>query len=76
MKTLRKAKEALDCALIRAKFRAADRMEQFLKEERGDTNFVAIIVIIVIILAVAAIFRTQLIAAVNQVFSNLTDFIG
>ncbi len=76
MKTLRKAKRALDCALLRAKFGAADRMEQFLKEERGDTNFVAIIVIIVIILAVAGIFRTQLLTAVNQVMSNLTDFIG
>jgi len=47
-----------------------------LKEERGDTNFVAIIVIIVIIMAIAVIFKDQLQTAVQSVFTNLTDFIG
>lgn len=50
--------------------------ERFLNDEEGDSNLVAVIVLIVIILAVAAIFREQLLEAVNAVFSNLMDFIG
>lgn len=50
--------------------------EKFLCDEEGDSNMVAVIVLIVIILAVAAIFRTQLINAVNAVFENLMEFIG
>lgn len=76
MERVRKAKRALDCALMRAKFWTVDKVEHFLKEERGDTNFVAIIVIIVIILAIAGIFRTQLTEAVNKVFEQLKTFIG
>lgn len=51
-------------------------LESFIKDEEGDSNMVAVIVLIVIILAVAAIFRTQLLAAVNSVFEQLTEFIG
>lgn len=50
--------------------------EKFLADEEGDSNMVAVIVLIVIILAVAAIFREQLLAAVNAVFGNLMEFIG
>ena len=50
--------------------------EKFLADEEGDSNMVAVIVLIVIILAVAAIFREQLLNAVNAVFGNLMDFIG
>lgn len=50
--------------------------KEFLNNERGDTNFVAIIVIIVIILAIAVIFRDRLQAAVEAVFGQLDSFIG
>ncbi len=50
--------------------------EKFLKDETGDSNMVAVIVLIVIILAVAVIFREQLMGAVNSVFGQLTEFIG
>lgn len=50
--------------------------QKFVSDEEGDSNMVAVIVLIVIILAVAAIFREQLIGAVNAVFGNLMDFIG
>lgn len=43
---------------------------------RGETNFVAIIVLIVIIIALGVVFRTQIEAAVKAVFKNLTDFIN
>ncbi len=51
-------------------------LEGLINDEEGDSNLVAVIVLIVIILAVAAIFRTQLLGAVNSVFDKLTEFIG
>ena len=51
-------------------------LEGLINDEEGDSNLVAVIVLIVIILAVAAIFRTQLLNAVNSVFDKLTEFIG
>lgn len=65
--------------LITAKMRTLIAMRKFaddLLEERGDTNFVAIIVIIVIILAIAELFQDELEGAVKQVFGRLTTFIG
>lgn len=51
-------------------------LEGLINDEEGDSNLVAVIVLIVIILAVAGIFRTQLLGAVNSVFDKLTEFIG
>ena len=51
-------------------------LEGLINDEEGDSNLVAVIVLIVIILAVAGIFRTQLLNAVNSVFEKLTEFIG
>ena len=56
--------------------KAVKAAEVFTKEEKGDSDIVAIIVVIAIILVVAAIFREQLTNAVTTVFENLTDFIG
>ncbi len=52
-----------------------EKLEELLSEE-GDTNFVSIILIMVIVIAIAAIFREQLMAAVESVFGQLTEFIG
>ena len=49
---------------------------KFLRDERGDSNMVAVIVLIVIILAVAVIFKDALIEADNKVMEQLTEFIG
>lgn len=68
--------KALDNLYWRVKFGVTNWVENFLTDEEGDSNMVSIIVLIVIILAVAAIFREQLIAAVQAVFGNLMDFIG
>lgn len=66
-------REKLENALWKAVYAINERI---LKDEEGDSNMVAVIVLIVIILAVAAIFREQLLNAVNAVFGNLMDFIG
>ncbi|MBS7033299.1 MAG: hypothetical protein KH237_19670 [Clostridium sp.] len=54
--------------------RARRFVSQLLEEERGDTNFVAII-IIVILIAIAGIFKDQLEKAIKKVFDSLTNFI-
>lgn len=46
-----------------------------IKNEDGDSNMVAVIVLIVIVLAVAAIFRQSLMDAVQTVMDNFTEFI-
>lgn len=51
------------------------KLEELMSEE-GDTNFVSIILIMVIVIAIAVIFKDQLTAAVENVFGQLTDFIG
>ncbi|MCX4343056.1 MAG: Flp1 family type IVb pilin [Kineothrix sp.] len=51
------------------------RLEELMCEE-GDTNFVSIILIMVIVIAIAIIFQEQLTNAVQNVFGQLTDFIG
>lgn len=66
------AEVGLLCAVRRMKAYAGS----LVKDERGDTNFVAIIIIIVILLAIAGIFHKQLKEAVEAVFSNLTSFIN
>lgn len=52
-----------------------ERLEELMREE-GDTNFVSIILIMVIVIAIAIIFQEQLTNAVQNVFGQLTDFIG
>lgn len=69
-------KKVLIGTMMRSKLWALDRMRSFKESERGDTNFVAIIVIIVIILAIAVIFRDRLQQAVEAVFGQLDTFIG
>lgn len=62
--------------LLTAKAKMKDQMLKLIREEDGDTNFVAIIVIIVIIIAIAAIFRDKLAQAMNTVFGKLTTFMN
>ncbi len=71
---MKKVKNFIDEKMIEAQVKLAKMAEGFLSEERGDTNFVSIMIIIVIVLAVAAIFRTQLIAIVTNVMQQVTDF--
>ncbi len=52
-----------------------EKLQELLSEE-GDTNFVSIILIMVIVIAIAAIFKDQLTSAVENVFEQLTTFIG
>lgn len=68
-------RDFLDGKLIGLQLRARRFLSQLREEERGDTNFVAIIIIIVILIAIAGIFKEQLEGAIKKVFKSLTDFI-
>lgn len=62
--------------LLIARERVKEQALKLVKEENGDTNFVAIIIIIVILIAIAGIFHQQLSDAIKAVFGNLTSFIN
>lgn len=48
----------------------------FLKEERGETNIIAIILIIIVVIALVAVFRTQLMEIINGLFQQIKDSLG
>lgn len=50
-------------------------VQNFIKDEEGDSNMVAVIVLIVIVLAVAAVFRENLEDAVELVMDKFTSFV-
>ena len=50
-------------------------VHNFIKDEEGDSNMVAVIVLIVIVLAVAAVFRENLEDAVELVMDKFTSFV-
>ena len=51
-------------------------MKELIKEERGETNIIAIILIILVVIVLAAIFKQQLISIVNGLFEQLRDALG
>lgn len=50
--------------------------EGFLRDETGAIHMVEIILVLVIVIAVATIFKTQLLIAVELIMKKLTEFIG
>lgn len=68
-------KTFLQISKLRMKQILNEKLEELLSE-KGDTNFVSIILIMVIVIAIAAIFSEQLTQAVELVFGQLFDAIG
>lgn len=52
------------------------RWRQFLAEERGDTNFISILVLLGIALALAGVFLTFKDQVLEWVDRNIGDFFG
>ena len=44
-----------------------------LKDEKGETNIIAIIVILAIVIALAIVFRTQLRSLFDRIWSTIFD---
>lgn len=60
----------MDKQLIRLQNRCASFWSE-LKEERGESNFVAILLVILIAVAVAFVFKDKLIGLVGDVFDAI-----
>lgn len=63
----------LTMAYLRGKMEFRNALQSFTKEEKGASDIVAILLVIVILVAVAAVFREQLMNAVTTVFDKLND---
>ena len=61
---------------LKGQMKLMDWKEHFLKEEKGASHMVEIVVVIVIVIGVATIFRTALMEAMTTIMEKLTDFIG
>jgi len=62
--------DKMNAMLIKARIKAAT----FLKDERGDTNFISILVILGIALALAAVFLAFKDQIITWVDTNIGDF--
>lgn len=69
-------KEKLLIGWLKSKLACKQALKSFTEEEKGASDIVAILLIIVVLIAVAAIFRTQLMAAVTGVFEKLMEALG
>lgn len=69
-------RQKLDNLYWRMRFRFMGMLEDFLKDEEGDSNLVSIIVIIVIVLAAAAIFREKIMYAVEKIMDTFVNFVN
>lgn len=66
-------KEKMLINWMRAKKVCRETLKSFMKEEKGASDIVAILLIIVVLIAVAGIFKDQLEAAVESAFGTLMD---
>lgn len=48
-----------------------ETLKKLWKNEKGDTNIIAIIIILAIVIALAIIFRNQLTALFNKIWNSL-----
>ena len=52
---------------------AKERLISSLKNERGDTNIISIIVILAIVIALAVIFKDKLVQLFEKIWGSLDD---
>ena len=50
-----------------------DRLNKLLKDESGEANIIAIILVLAIVVALAIIFRTQISNLFNQIWGSIFD---
>lgn len=66
-------RDMITMAYLKGRSACINAISNFKKEEKGASDIVAILLVIVILVAVAAIFRTQLMNAVNTAFDALME---
>ena len=60
--------------MLLSQLRMKKMVNEFLNSERGDTNFVSIMLIIVIVIGIAGLFGDALTDVVAEGMEQLTDF--
>ena len=60
----------------RIQMRAVSAFTKFMKSERGDTNFISIIIIIAIVIALAGIFWAFAKNGMSTISSKFTQFLS
>lgn len=61
----------LDMQMIKLQTKMRNFAEDFKKEERGASDIVAVLLIILVVVAVAFVFRKQLLKLVDDVFKQI-----
>lgn len=67
--------QKIDTMLLMKKMQLQEKLENFLKEERGASDMAAVMVLIVIVVALAGVFNDKLKTAVQKSVEKLTTFI-
>ena len=60
----------------RIQMKAASAFSKFMRSERGDTNFISIIIIVAIVIALAGIFWIFAKGGMSTISSKFTKFIS
>ena len=58
------------------KFLLKERLNDFLKDEKGAADIVAVILIVVIAVAIAWIFKDRILELINNLFDQIGDTSG
>ena len=54
-------------------FRLSVAWNDFIEEERGETNLIAILLIIVVVIALVGVFKNRMIGLINDLFDKIKD---
>lgn len=60
-------------ALLKAELKVRNAIYNFLNEEKGGTEIVAILLIIIVLIGVVVIFRDQLTNLITSFFKRITN---
>lgn len=62
--------------LLNGFFHVKNQVNNFLKEENGEANIIAIILVIIVVIALVGIFKIQLTEIVEGLFQQIKDSLG
>ena len=65
------AEVRIQTGIWKMKERVKDTVHDFFATEEGDTNFISIIIVLVIVVALAVVFRKNIAALVNGMWTRI-----
>lgn len=57
-------------------FQAKAGLQNFLREEDGEANIIAVILLILVVIAIVAIFKNQISAIITDLFTKIRTEMG